>query len=124
MGTFERVVFCYPFPSTNGDLGERKGLVAKFFQTVRDWSGFECQGKIILGLKSTKKAEDYQFDYWNVAEIANSLGLDVAATSRAMVPFWRATHVNGKPLDSTKHIFDDKSVFIKFYEFQMRSKMT
>jgi len=65
-----------------------------------------------LGLKSTAYKEDYQFDYWNVNNIAKENAMDT---------FWRATHVSGRPLNRVKHIFDDRSVLVKFYSFPLDS---
>jgi len=117
--TFDRVVFCYPFPTSNGGIMERQALLQNFFQSVRDWKHFDTSnGQIILGLKSTIEQQDYQLDYWNVETIARSTGFGRVVTSEAMSTFWRATHVNGRPLNKVKHIFDDRNVKVKFYAFQ------
>jgi Domain of unknown function (DUF2431) len=116
----DRVVFCYAFPTSNGHVMERHALVENFFQSVKNWKKFDkTNGQVILGLKSSKENEDYQLEHWKVESMARSIGFRMAATSQAMVTFWRATHVNGRPLNKVKHIFDDRDVKIKFYAFAL-----
>ena len=106
-------------------------LMTRFFKSVREWPCFDNNkeddnnnnngggGQVVLGLKSTETATNYQLEYWNVAEIALANGFQLVHIGQPMVPFWRATHVNGRPLDTLKHIFDDKQVFVTFYSFQI-----
>ena len=116
---FDRVVFCYPFLASTCGLDDRKGLILDFFQAVRVWTGFQLdRGQVVLGLKSTSEDEDYQLDYWKVDDITNRSGCHRSS----IVPSWRATHVNGKPLHKSEDIFDRGSVLVKFYAFQIQSR--
>jgi len=97
-------------------------LIDKFFKSVSNWKNFDRnEGQVVLGLKSTADKEDYQFDYWNVKNVAKENGFRRVAASDAMVTFWRATHVSGPPWNRVKHIFDDRSVLVNFYSFQLES---